>query len=211
MKRLFTILGLLCLTFTLQAQSLSEFLNNKNSKTYWLGVDYSQVKLIGDGFEGLLDSSGEPVELRDKYAQDWNDLIIRESSKYAFDKALRKNEVINATAQTDQRNRTMNLKNVMVNAAQNLSESDIHKHVASINFDVKDGYGVMMIMESLDKDRAQAILHFVIIDLPTKKILKVEQFSGAPKGFGFRNFWARPIYDALQEINKKKYRQWSRG
>ena len=43
------------------------------------------------------------------------------------------------------------------------------------------------------------------------KYFSAWSISSTPKGFGFRNFWARPIYDALQEINKKKYREWSRG
>ncbi len=75
------------------AQSTADIFKSEKKIT-WLGIDYSQVKLMGTfadmGAMGVKDES----EIRDKYFKGWNDLVLTErDKKYNIIKALDKSDI----------------------------------------------------------------------------------------------------------------------
>jgi len=39
-------------------------------------------------------------------------------------------------------------------------------------------------------------------------VLLTERFTEKASGFGFRNYWAKTIWNALEDIRKGKYKEW---
>ncbi len=66
----------------------------------------------------------------------------------------------------------------------------------------------MFIMETMNKASAQAYIHVTLINMATKKVLLTEKIIEKPAGFGFRNYWAKTIFEALDDIRKSKYKEW---
>ena len=44
--------------------------------------------------------------------------------------------------------------------------------------------------------------------METKEVLVQERLMGEPGGFGLRNYWVRPIYNIIRDIEKKQYKIW---
>lgn len=57
------------------AQESKEFLNSPDAKVTWLGIDFSQVRLLGD-------VGATSAELKDRYFIAINDVVVNETEKY---------------------------------------------------------------------------------------------------------------------------------
>ena len=66
----------------------------------------------------------------------------------------------------------------------------------------------MFIMESMNKASAQASMYVTFIDLASGKVLLTERMTAKAAGFGFRNYWAKTVYEVLDDIKKSKYKEW---
>ena len=44
--------------------------------------------------------------------------------------------------------------------------------------------------------------------MKTKKVLMTERIIAKATGIGFRNYWASTIREVIEEIDKKKYKEW---
>ncbi|HEY4155544.1 MAG TPA: hypothetical protein VGM24_08950, partial [Puia sp.] len=57
-------------------------------------------------------------------------------------------------------------------------------------------------------DKAIAIW-VAFVDINSKKVLLTDRVEGkVGMGFGFRNYWATGIKSVLEQIEKKKYKEW---
>jgi hypothetical protein len=66
----------------------------------------------------------------------------------------------------------------------------------------------MFIMESMDKSSKQANMFVTFVDMASRKVLFTERMSGEAGGFGFRNYWVRPVSEVIEKIQKRKYKEW---
>jgi hypothetical protein len=89
-----------------------------------------------------------------------------------------------------------------------LAKSDIESIVKGYNFEGKKGIGLMFIMESMNKSAKQGNMYVTFIDMASRKVLFTERMSGEAGGFGFRNYWVRPVSEVIEKIQKSKYKQW---
>jgi hypothetical protein len=61
----------------------------------------------------------------------------------------------------------------------------------------------------MSKSDKGAAMWVTLIDMKAKKVLMTERLEGKTSmGFGFRNYWAIPVHSVLEEIEKKKYKEW---
>lgn len=207
-----TFLGILiavCLGINLHAQDFKNFLKDKNAETYWLGIDYSQMVFVGEGFENINENEGgDKSLLKDRFFDSWNDIVVNEEKRYDWEKAFKKSKVENAIASTKKRNKNANLNAIFVSDLQKLGKAKVENYIKNLNFDKNTGYGILIVMESMDKSKELGTYYLAIINLSNKKILHTEYFEEKAGGFGFRNYWIKPVHFGITKIQKKLYKQW---
>lgn len=191
----------------MQAQTLSakSFFNTDSIPALYLGIDFTLAKLIND------DASVASVIVSQQF-NGINDLIVKENKKYDVQKAyhrtnwsvdLREVESRNLKANPDQ------LKSTNDGDLTRLSTGDIDQLVSNFNYGSHNGYGVLLIMEGMNKTKKLATIWFTLIDIDNKKVLTTERVDGKlGSGFGFRNYWSSAIKNAINAVEDKIYNQW---
>jgi hypothetical protein len=60
-------------------------------------------------------------------------------------------------------------------------------------------------MEGMSKAQKGASMWVTLVDMGTKTMLMTERMVGKTSmGFGFRNYWANPIRDVIEQVEKRK-------
>jgi hypothetical protein len=194
---------LLILSFSLKAQTLKEFFNSSEVPLVFLGVDFTHAKVLND-------VTANAMDIRDRQYAGINQVIVNEPKKYDFQKAFNKTNVINDVTQAVEKIAKVDAEKIVESGADeiHLKPADVSAIVKSYNFSGKKGIGVMFIMETMNKTSAQASMYVALIELPSGKVLLTERFTEKAAGFGFRNYWAKTIWAALDDIKKSKYKEW---
>src|SRR5690554_3039766 len=94
MKKPLITFFILLFSVVSNAQTASDLFKSDGPQIIWLGVDYSNVKLIGDFSEFGTSGIKNTVEIRDKFFPSWNNLILAEPKKYDIAGMLNKSDVI---------------------------------------------------------------------------------------------------------------------
>lgn len=63
-------------------------------------------------------------------------------------------------------------------------------------------------MELLDKTSETGTMWVTFFNLSDNKVLITEKMKGEARGFGFRNHWARTVYNVINQIKLSKYEEW---
>jgi len=190
---------------SLTAQTIKDVFTSSETSILYLGIDYTQARLIGD-------ASVSGIDLRDKYFTGINDLVINEPKKYDLAKAFNKSKVDYDLGIVTKRNQKINAENIISTSSSDfsrLAEEDINNLVRGIDFEKKKGLGLLFIVEGMSKTEKAANIWVTIVDMSTKKVLMTERTKSESKGgFSFRNYWASPIFVLIESIEKKKYKEW---
>lgn len=204
------IIILLSLSFLISNSTFSQTINDlfdskSEVKITWLGIDYSHVRLIG-GFSQF-NGSGENTaeDIQNKYFPAWNLFVFREADKYNIKKMLRKREVDINIDMVKELNEKADASEFNAHNAPNYSDEDIREFVNEYKLSNIKGLGVIFIAEYLNKDKAKALYHYIVINNATNEILLHEKLIESAGGFGVRNFWARSFYSAIKRIGQKYY------
>ncbi|HET7000746.1 MAG TPA: hypothetical protein VFI33_05545 [Puia sp.] len=188
-----------------QAISAKAFFNTDTISAVYLGIDFTLAKLIND-------PESNPTVIQSQQFNGINYLIITENKKYDIQKAYHRINWIVDTKEVEARNNKANpdqLKSTDDGDLTRLSTTDIDKLVSNFNYGTHKGYGVLLIVEGLDKTKKLATIWFTLINMDAKKVLTTERVDGKlGSGFGFRNYWASAIKKAINEVEDKKYKQW---
>lgn len=209
MKQL-VIIFYLTLPFLSSGQNLKDVFQKSETKITWLGIDFSHVKLIGN-FNQITDKLPRtPLQIRNNYFPDWNYLVHSQYKKYDINKMFRKKDIILNTDYIYSINRITPVEDLEAQADPNYSTSDIESFINSYQLDFKDGLGIVLIAESLNKTEEYAKYHLVIFDLTTNHILLQQIFIEKPAGMGVRNYWARTFYEVIMRVKKKEYPKWKK-
>ncbi len=210
MKNKLTFLVLFSMMFgissTLQAQSLSAkaFYNTDSISAVYLGIDFTLAKLIND-------AESNPTVIQSQQFNGINFLIVKENKKYDVQEAYHRTNWIVDTKEVEARNNKANpdlLKSTNDDDLTRLNTGDIEKLVSNFDFGNRKGYGVLLIMEGMDKTKKLATIWFTLIDMGAKKVLTTERVNGKlGSGFGFRNYWASAIKNAIGNA-KDDYKKW---
>ena len=204
MKRILFIIIVSLSIQSLSAQSSFSEIKKQHSWA-WLGLDFSNTKLLGrEGFN-------DPKKIIDHYFIAWNQLIFDEGDKYNVKDAFKLKQIYTEDSYFDLLNSKAKLNELFVDRSYSVSESDINNIVEGYNFsNIKQKIVLVFIVERLDKPKEQAVFWVTLINSRTKEIILTERMIGKPRGFGFRNYWAGAVYDIINQIKKKKYKQWKK-
>jgi len=204
---------------SLLAQSKADVFD-KNVPVTWLGVDYSLTTFIGtpsyttEAFSPwtIVKKTGEGVvtkdEFRDSYLEQWNQLFIDESKKYNVAKAIGRPSVNYAIEICINANKKLKEKEFFSNDPKNFhtkTEADIINAVKNYDFKNTRGIGMMYFVEGMNKGTGEEGIWVTFVDIKSKSVLLTRYESSKGQGSGFRNYWAKPLYVALKEMNLKKW------
>jgi hypothetical protein len=202
-----TCLFLLCSTFCLKAQTLSAkaFFNTDSITAVYLGIDFTQARLIND------DASDAKI-IQSQQFYGINALIVKEYKKYDVQKAYRRTNWIVDLRPGDDRNSKVDPYQLKSNNDSDLTRlhtADIDKLVSGFDFGPHHGYGILLVMEGMDKTKKMSTIWFTLVNMDSKTVLKTERVTGKlGSGFGFRNYWASSIKNAINDVEDTYYKQW---
>ncbi|UII34781.1 hypothetical protein LVD17_13280 [Fulvivirga ulvae] len=181
------------LSVVVQAQS-GKALLYESSEFVWCGLDYSHVKCIGrDGFN-------EPYEVKHKYFDAWNELVLAEADKYDLQEAYYKSRQITDLSVVDRRNDIPDVDKLVINDSYQFEKGKLQEIIKDYDLEKSDeGLGLVYVVESLNKYRQTAVIYVVFFDIASKEILWNKSYTTDARGFGFRNYWARTIYNTMNE------------
>ncbi|HTN05840.1 hypothetical protein [Agriterribacter sp.] len=202
-KWLFAAILLLMGTRPVSAQTLKEFFNSSEVPLTYLGVDFTQSKVLND-------IAANAMDIRDRQFAAINQVIVNEPKKYDFQKALSKSDVTNDVSFVNAKNAKIDAEKIIESSADEVrfTKATIESIVKGYKFTGKKGIGLMFIMESMNKASAQASMYVTLVDLASGKVLLTERMTAKAAGFGFRNYWAKTIAEVLKDIQKSKYKEW---
>lgn len=193
----------------LPAQTIKDVFTSSETSILYLGIDYTQARLIND-------ASQTGIDVRDKYFPGINAVVINEPKKYDLQRAFNKSMINNSLGIVTKRNKAINAENIESTEPADysrLKEEDINKLVSGIDFEKKKGIGLLFIVEGMKKAEkgATSSIWVTFVDMGANKVLMTERMEGETGGgFGFRNFWASTIYSVIESIDKRKYKEWKR-
>lgn len=164
-----------------------------SSQFVWCGLDFSAVKCIGaEGFN-------EPDQVKDRFFDSWNQLILNESEKYDVAKFYQKELDINALSVVNERNLLPKVEDLVIEDSYTFKEGQLQDIIQAYELaETKEGLGVVHVVESLNKKTELAAVHVVFFDIATKEILWTKKYYGAAAGFGFRNYWAKAYLNVMR-------------
>lgn len=194
----------LLITGASYGQDVREFFTSLEVEVEFVGLDFSQVKMVG------LNAKNAPDEIQANYFKAWNDLLMKEHRKYDVKRAFMKRSIAYNFEIVNGLNQKMKSVDLLTDLSpQSFSAKKLQRIVN--HYDVKkmkSKYGVSFIIHSFNQFRERAYVYVVVFDVATKKILFSAQMSGEAGGLGFRNYWARTIYNILEDIRDYKFRKW---
>lgn len=157
------------------------------------GADFSNAKFIGnEGFKDKRDIVG-------KFIPSLNELFFKEQKKYDLKKFFKKEDIVYNLDLMKSVNSKINPNNIVINQSFLFESGNIEKSISSYNLVEKDGIGLVLIVESLNKVADIGTFHVVFFDLQSKSILVSEKITGKPGGIGFRNYWAKVFFSGLKD------------
>lgn len=205
------IIVALCLVLlqwsNLNAQKVSDFFNSSKVSVDFVGLDFSNAKLVGP--EGFTD----PAKIQNYYFPAWNGLLLSEISKYDVKGAIYKDDVNYHLGVVEQINQDVEYLDLVVNTTPAaFTEKELQKMVKGYdNTGLNGDYGVSFIVHSLNKLQERAYVYVVVFNPKNKNVLFSKRVSGAARGFGFRNYWAGAMYDIIKQIKTKEFRAWRKN
>jgi hypothetical protein len=219
-KWLLALIFIAANTQYLMAQSKADVFDKKVPVT-WLGVDYSLTTFIGTPSYTTLAFSpwtvvkktGEGVitkdEFRDSFLVQWNQLFVDEAKKYNVAKAIGRSSVTYAIDVCIDANKKLAKKEFFSNDPNDFhkkTEADIANAVKNYDFQKNDGIGMMYFVEGMNRGTGEEGLWVTFVDIKSKTVLLTKYESSKGQGSGFRNYWAKPLYVALKEMDLNKWK-----
>ncbi|HTD40079.1 MAG TPA: hypothetical protein VK671_05625 [Mucilaginibacter sp.] len=191
------------------AQSKKADIFDEKVPITWLGVDYSQTKFIGSPTKGVSGNNGTVSndEFRDVFILQWNYLFIDEMKKYDVAKAVHRASVKYAIDPVIKSNKALTTKDFFSANPSDfklINEATIADAVKKYDFQNNEGIGMMFFVEGMDKGIASEGIWVTFVDMKSKTVLLTSYQTAKPGGFGFRNYWAKPLFMVLKEMDLNK-------
>jgi hypothetical protein len=194
---------------------------DRNAPITFIGVDYSLTTFIGTPTNSSIAFSPWTVvkktdegvvskdEFRDSFTVQWNQLFIDEQKKYNVAKAVNRSSVNYAIDVCINANKKLTKKEFFSNNPGDFhtkTEADVTAAVKNYDFQKNTGIGMMIFVEGMDKGTTEEGLWITFVDMGTKTVLLTKYESSKAQGSGFRNYWAKPLWVAIKEMDLSRWR-----
>jgi len=219
LKGLITLIFIAAGVASASAQTKADILN-KNVPITWLGVDYSLATFIGtptnssysfNAWTAVKKTDNGVVtkeEFKDSFTVQWNQLFIDEQKKYDVAKATDRSSVKYAIDVAINANKKIT-KDFFSNNPSDFhtkTEADVAAAVKNYDFQKNEGIGMMIFVEGMNKGTTEEGLWVTFVDMKAKTVLATKYLVYKSQGSGFRNYWAKPLFIAIKELDLKDFR-----
>lgn len=168
------------------------------SELVWCGFDFSHVKCIGS--EGFTN----PQDVKDRFFDAWNDLVLNESDKYDIKKFYGKDAQINDLSVVSARNEIPEADELVIDEPYAFEEGQLERIIRQYNLsEAQEGLGLVYVVESLNKTEQHAVVNVVFFDIASKNIVWTKKYETKPGGFGLRNYWAAAFRKTMETSGKE--------
>lgn len=162
----------------------------------FFGVDFSQVRTY------------DVKESLDKFKEAFekiNALFVTESKKYDVAKNFKKNVTATLVDQISELNNTIT-SDILYGGSKDyqMSDEQVAQQIKSLPITETEGTGLIFIAELLNKKKDRGTYHIVFFDIASREILDTWRATGDAGGAGLRNFWARSVYEVINNVKIKK-------
>lgn len=167
----------------------------------WCGLDYSKVKMIGTT------DFVQPQNIFPGMLAAWNGLFMKEMLPELEKMApsvgtdLAAVEAANEKASSKQIEREDGTRAEKVDPTH-IKESDIADIVRDYKLKHDKGLGLVFVMDRLVKAQETGCIYVVFFDVASRKVISSQRLCEKAGGMGFRNYWFRPIKDAVKKLPK---------
>jgi len=195
---------LLTFSFTLRAQYTTADVFKSGNITFY-GLDFSNIRLIGsDGFSN-------PYVIKTQLFDSWNNLFLSEPDKYDVAGTFYKSGVKTSLDLVSERNMLPDPLELVIDQDYTFGEDKVRAIIREYDTGVDEGIGLVFIMESFDKRAERGYFWVTFFDQSNNEVLFTKNVSGKAGGFGLRNYWAKSYYNAMKDIGKKLWKEWSKS
>jgi len=196
------------MTIACQAQSIQDFFNDKAGTVTWLGIDYSHVKLIGEFTQFKDASQYSTSEIRNKYFPGWNALVLNEPSKYDFKGMFMLSNLVPDISMVTSLNAAADVEEMKGTRENRFSCDDIKKFILKYDLTDKEGLGIVLIADALNKITEMAGYVVVVFNMKTRDVLLCESVIEKAGGIGIRNYWGGSLNNLVKDGKKNLYWVW---
>lgn len=191
---------------TAQSQTLKDFFSNEGTNAFFVGIDFTKNKLIDV-------PDANTSDIRDRQYDGLNTLVVTEEKKYNLKSAFHRSNAVDhdLSLVTERNSKTDASQMSSTNSGDfhRLKEADIASLVKGFDFKGKKGLGILFVCEAMSKSEKAIAIWVTIVDMGSRKVLMTDRVEGKiGMGFGFRNYWATGIKSVLEQVEKKKYKEW---
>lgn len=188
-----------------QTQTAKVFFGSDSVAALYLGIDFTVARLIND-------ANSDPKEIQYVQFEAINELMVKESKKYDIQQAYHRIQWsvdLSAVKIRNEKTPPDQLKSFNDSDLTRLKASDIGQIVQNFDFGGHNGYGILLIVEGMSKTAKKISIWFTLIDMGAKRVLSTARVEGKlGSGFGFRNYWASAIKNAIGQVKSDDYQQW---
>lgn len=202
------ILSLIGITQVQAQAKIDDLFTPSETQITWLGIDFSQVKLIGQFSQFADFGSKSATNMKLEFFPEWNSMIIREPSKYDVKGMVRKERIEYNTKWVNENNKKTPTEDLEAVNEPNYTKEFIQNHVNEQRYGISTGLGMLFFVEYLNKTTDLAKIHFLVIDMNTREILLQDSFESKPGGMGIKNYWGKPYANVIKEIHDERYFVW---
>ena len=204
--RFFSLIA--CFAFTnagFSQLTFKDYFNEQTPLTY-LGMDFTQAKIAGQ-------TDYELKDLQDRQFEGINEVVLNEPKKYDFSKFFHRSNTQTDISLVEAHNNKIDIDKAKSSGGDDenhLSPADVEKVIKGYSFSGKKGIGAMIVMESMSKLKEHGTAYLVFIDMSNNKVLYSEKFSEKGGGFSLRNYWAKVVFNVLDDAGDK-YKIWKKN
>jgi len=171
----------------------------------WCGLDYSMVKMIGTT------DFAQPAQIFPGMLVSWNGLFMKEMLPELEKMAKSVRTDLTAVAGNNEKANEKQIqredggRDEMVTPTH-IKDSDIAELVRSYKLKNTQGLGLVFMVDRLVKAQETGCLYVVFFDVSSRKVISSNRLCEKAGGMGFRNYWFRPVKDAVKKL-PKMYRE----
>ncbi len=207
MKMKKIVMPLLALVMSVSAASAqtAKDVFDKSVKLTYLGLDFTKARIIGD-------AAAKVDEIVENHYPNINQKVVNESKKFDIAEAFDREEVGTSLGPVNKRNAKINPDKVKSDDSddyQAMKPEDVTALVKGFDFEGKTGIGILFVMDGFNKTKKEVSGYVTLVDMKAKKVLFTDRVEGGlGMGFGYTNVYLTGIKKMIDEVKKKKYKEW---
>ncbi len=156
----------------------------------WFGIDFT-----GARFTSVAE---DPAVIVSQYLNSINSLVLQEPAKFDIKKFFKKSEVVTSIETAAEHNSKIDPKELVIHQDFQITPDDVRRIVSRYGGPGNSGTGLIFVAENLNKITQTGSYYVCFFDIASHEIIDSQRITGKAAGFGFRNYWAGSVYNAMK-------------